>query len=217
MAVVLGSRRARTRVRNIMIDRRDTFTVGRSLARPIPDDRGPGAVARAFPDRKPASALPPDRPGKHQRHQGQRPAGRTGRAPRGRRDHGRRQRVRRPFHRRLRRRAQTSPPAPAAAGGSRSAERRSRDRSTTIVLTRSQRSVWLCEDCQARRLKFPKTDRRLPDRGMDRRRRHGRGLSRPPALPEPPGRHQDDELEQRHSARRPAATSAARSRSCATC
>ena len=38
---------------------------------------------------------------------------------------------------------------------------------------------------------------RLPDRGMDRRRGHGRGLSRPAALAQPAGRHQDDQRQQR--------------------
>ena len=33
---------------------------------------------------------------------------------------------------------------------------------------------------------------RLPDREADRQRRDGRGLPRPPALDQPPGRHQDD-------------------------
>ena len=43
----------------------------------------------------------------------------------------------------------------------------------------------------------PRDPSRLLDRGMDRRRGHGRGLSRPAALAQPAGRHQDDQRQQR--------------------
>ncbi len=54
-------------------------------------------------------------------------------------------------------------------------------------------NVWLCDELSGAPAQVSQDARRLPDRGMDRRRRHGRGLSRPAALAQPASRHQDDQ------------------------
>ena len=63
-------------------------------------------------------------------------------------------------------------------------------------LRRRPRSVWLCERMRGPPSTVPRDRSRLPDRGTDRRRRHGRGLPGPAALPEPPRRDQDDARQQ---------------------
>ena len=55
---------------------------------------------------------------------------------------------------------------------------------------------WLCTLCQ-KAAAVPHDPSRLPDREADRRRWDGRGLPRPAALDQPPGRHQDDGPHQR--------------------
>ena len=62
-----------------------------------------------------------------------------------------------------------------------------------ILSTAGQRDVWLCEQLPGQPAQVSQNASRLSDRGMDRRRGHGRGLSRPAALAQAAGRHQDDQ------------------------
>ena len=75
--------------------------------------------------------------------------------------------------------------------------RASRDRRTRSFCPTAKRERLALRRVPGPPAQVPQDGPRLPDRGMDRRRRHGRGLSRPPAFAEPPGRHQDDEHQQR--------------------
>ena len=156
---------------------------GTIVARPFPDDGRLAAVSRAFPHREPASSLPPDGPGQHQRHEGQRAPGRAGAAPRGGRDHGRRQRVRDPLLRVVQRRR--------THGDLRRVRQADSDR-------RRGRPRWDADGrpgdparksgsarVPSAAAEIPQDPSRLPDRGMDRGRRDGRGLPRPATLEEP--------------------------------
>ena len=143
------------------------------VAGPVLRAGRPVPVARPFPDRVQPADLLPQGHGEHQRHEGQRPAGRTeARLQRRRRDLGGRELVPDPG----RATPGTRSPGSAACGcGQRPAERRRRRRRAG----RRRDRLALRRLPRAPRRSIPTPARRLLDREADRRRRHGRGLPGP--------------------------------------